>query len=178
MFKYHTFDTNDFALMTEAGVFSDQKVELLDGLICDMSPATPGHEAYIDELHERFIEVFGKRVRVRSQNGLDIGDSHWLPHPDVMVLKRRNYGKKRPTPEDVLLLVEIANTSFATDTKIKLQKYAKAGIKDYWVANMSKRVWLVHRSPSRGKYRSIQTVSFDKPLAPLAFPDEAHVWLE
>jgi hypothetical protein len=53
--------------MAEAGVFNDQKVELLDGLIYDMSPANPGHEYYIDELHERFVEVFGKRVRVRSQ---------------------------------------------------------------------------------------------------------------
>jgi Uma2 family endonuclease len=178
MLKYHTFTNDDFMLMAEAGVFNDQNVELLDGLIYDMSPATPGHEEYIDQLHERFIDMFGKRVRVRSQNGLDIGDPYWLPHPDVMVLKRRNYGKNRPKPEDVLLLVEIANTSFATDTKLKLQKYAKAGIKDYWVANMTKRVWLVHRSPSRGKYRSIQTVSFDKSLATLAFPEEAHVWLE
>lgn len=178
MLKYHTFNVDDFALMAEAGVFSDQKVELLDGLIYDMSPANPGHENYIDELHENFVEVFGRRVRVRSQNALDIGDPQWLPHPDVILLKRRDYRKKRPTPEDVLLVVEIANTSFATDTKLKLQKYAKAGIKDYWVADMSKRVWLVHRNPSRGKYRSIQTVSFDKPLAPLAFPDDARVWLE
>jgi Uma2 family endonuclease len=178
MLKYHTFTNDDFMLMAEAGVFDDQNVELLDGLIYDMSPATPGHEDYIDELVNTFAQVFAGRARVRCQNALDIGDPYWLPHPDVMLVKNRRYGKKRPTPEDVLLVVEIANTSFATDTKLKLQKYAKAGIKDYWVANMTKRVWLVHRNPSRGKYRSIQTISFDKPLAPLAFPKDAEVWLE
>jgi Uma2 family endonuclease len=178
MLKHHTFTTGDFMLMAEAGVFNDQNVELLDGLIYDMSPATPGHEDYIDELVNQFAQVFAGRARVRCQNALDIGDPYWLPHPDVMLVKNRRYGKKRPTPDDVLLLIEIANTSFATDTKLKLQKYAKAGIKDYWVANMSKRVWLVHRNPSRGRYRSVQTVSFDMPLAPLAFPEDARVWLE
>ncbi len=100
MLKPHTFTTDDFSLMTEAGVFEEQKVELLDGLIYDMSPANPEHENIIDELHERFVGVFGKRARVRSQNALEIGGPSWLPHPDVMLLKRRDYHKKRPTFED------------------------------------------------------------------------------
>jgi Uma2 family endonuclease len=178
MLKHHTFTTDDFALMTEADVFHDQKVELLDGLIYDMSSANPGHENYIDELHERFVEVFGKRARVRSQNALEIGDPNWLPHPDVMLLKRRDYRKKRSTPEDALLVIEIANTSYDLDISKKAPKYAKAGIKDYWVANRNEGEWLVHRNPSRGKYRSVPRVSFDEPLAPLAFPNDAEVWLE
>jgi Uma2 family endonuclease len=178
MLKQYSFDTNDFELIAKLGIFRDQKVELLDGLIYDKKPREPEHENAIDELVNLFIQTFANRSRIRSQNSLNIGDPYSLLHPDVMILKRRNYGTKRPKAEDVFLLVEIANTSFATDTKLKLQKYAKAGIKDYWVANMSKRVWLVYRNPSRGKYRSIQTVSFDKPLAPLAFPEETHIWLE
>ncbi|MGL4611255.1 MAG: Uma2 family endonuclease [Trueperaceae bacterium] len=178
MLKHHTFTTDDFALMAEAGVFADQKVELLDGLIYDMSPANPAHEYYIDELHERFVEVFGRRARVRSQNALDIGDSDWLPHPDVMLLKRRDYRKKRPTPQDALLVIEIANTSYDLDINKKAPKYAKAGIQDYWVINMKEQCWVVHREPSRGKYKSITNVSFDKPIAPLAFPKDAKVWLE
>jgi Uma2 family endonuclease len=125
MLKHHTFTVDDFTLMAEAGVFNDQNVELLEGLIYDMSPANPDHENNIDELHERFVHIFGQRARVRSQNALDISDPYWLPHPDIMLLKRRNYSKQRPKPEDVLLLIEMANTSFVSDTKIKLEKYAR-----------------------------------------------------
>jgi hypothetical protein len=71
----------------------------------------------------------------------------------------------------------MANTSFVSDTKIKLEKYAGAGIKDFWIAKMNKRQWIVHRNPSRGKYRTVKMMPFDKALAPLAFPDDLQVWL-
>ena len=177
MLEQRTFTVEDFMTMAGAGLFADQKVELLDGVIYTMSPANPNHEGIIDELHEIFVQTFAKRVRVRSQNALDISDPLWLPHPDVMLLKRRSYRKTRPQPADVLLLIEVANTSLAADTGQRLAKYAAARIQDYWIADLKAGEWLVHRDPVAKRYRSVTRVDFAEPLAPLAFPEDAAVWL-
>ncbi len=177
MIRPHQFTVSDFALMSEAGLFRDQKAELLDGIVYDMSPASPEHEAFIDELHERFVQHFAHRARVRSQNALDVGDPYWLPHPDVLLLKRRSYHHERPKPDDVLLLVEVASSSLSIDRGKKLDIYARSGIRDYWIADLDKGEWIVHREPSAGQYRQVTRIPFETPLAPVAFPDDAHVWV-
>lgn len=177
MLEQRTFTVEDFTTMADAGLFVNQKVELLDGVIYTTRPANPNHEAIIDELHELFVQVFADRARVRSQNALDIADPMWLPHPDVMLLKRRSYRKTRPQPADVLLLIEVSNTNLTADTGQKLAKYAAARIQDYWIANLKAGEWLVHRDPVATRYRSVTRVDFVEPLAPLAFPEDALVWL-
>lgn len=81
MLEQRTFTVEDFTTMADAGLFVNQKVELLDGVIYTTRPANPNHEAIIDELHERFVQVFAERARVRSQNALDIADPMWCPTP-------------------------------------------------------------------------------------------------
>lgn len=177
MLEQHTFNVDDFMTMAEAGLFSDQKVELLNGVIYNMSPANPDHEEVVDELHELFVRTLADRARVRSQNALDIGDPLWLPHPDVMLLKRRSYRKARPKPDDVFLLIEVSNTSLTADTGQKLAKYAAAGIRDYWIADLKTSEWIIHRNPVSDRYRSVTRMDFGEPVAPLAFPEDSVVWL-
>lgn len=100
-----------------------------------------------------------------------------MPHPDVILLKRRSYRKTRPQPADVLLLIEVSNTSLTVDTGQKLAKYAAARVQDYWIANLKAGEWLVHRDPVATRYRSVTRVDFAEPLAPLAFPEDGLVWL-
>ena len=177
MLEQRTFTVTDFMTMVEAGLFTDQKVELLDGVIYTVSPANPNHEDVIDELHERFVQAFADRARVRSQNVLDIRDPLWLPHPDLMLLKRRSYRQTQPQPDDVLLLIEASNTSLAAATGGRLETYAAAGIREYWVADLKTSEWLVHRDPVADRYRSVTRVDFSEPIAPLSFPEDAAVWL-
>ena len=98
MIKPYTFTTDDFAVMVEAGLFHDRKVELLDGVIVDMSPASPGHEFTIDKLTEQLSHAFYSRAYVRVQNAVNIELPEWLPHPDVVLMKHKDYSEKRPTP--------------------------------------------------------------------------------
>ena len=135
MLKPHPFTVDDFAVMVDAGLFHDQRVELLDGMIVDMSPANPNHEFAIDMLNEKLAHTFYGSALVRVQNAVDIELPEWLPHPDVVLVKRKDYySKARPKPEDIFLLIEVANTSLKLDLGRKREIYAKVGVKDYWVA--------------------------------------------
>ena len=177
MIRQHVFSVKDFRAMTEAGLFIDQKVELIDGVIVDTSPATPEHEDSIDELGEGVVTVFSKWARVRIEKAFDIGDDYWLPHPDVVLAKRKRYGDNPPKREDVFLIIEVSSTTLAEDLGKKLKCYASLGIQDYWVANVKAKTWLIHREPSGDKYLNITEMPFGSSFAPLAFPNDAHVWL-
>lgn len=177
MIKPYTFTVDDFAVMVEAGLFHDQKVELLDGVIVDMTPASPGHEFTIDVISENLMRAFVDRARVRVQNAVNIELPQWLPHPDIVLMKRKDYSKARPTPEDVFLLIEVANTSLALDKGQKRTLYAQVGITDYWIADLSRRTWIINRDPEGQSYKTVEEVPFDREVALLAFPDEAQIWL-
>jgi Uma2 family endonuclease len=98
---------------------------------------------------------------------------HNEPEPDVTLLRFCDdfYEGKFPEPEDVLLLVEIADSSLGYDRNTKLPLYAKAGIQEYWIVDLIHREIAVYRDPSRGKYRSVQRLKHGDSIAPLAFPE-------
>jgi Uma2 family endonuclease len=177
MIRQHVFTVKDFRVMAEAGLFTDQKIELIDGVIVDMSPANPEHEDSIDELGEHMVTVFAKRARVRIEKAFDIGGDYWLPHPDIALVKPRRYGNAAPKPEDVFLLVEVSDTTLTEDLGKKLKRYASLGVQDYWVANIRAKMWFIHRNPSGDTYLSVTQLPFGSSFAPLAFPDDAQVWL-
>ena len=178
MLEQRTFSTDDLMFMSEAGMFVDQKVELIEGVVYDM-PASPQHEFTIDVLSQKMNRAFIDRTLVRIQKGLDIGKSHWLPHPDVMLVLPKDYSQARPVAEDVLLLIEVSLSTLPLDLNQKLVAYAKAGIKEYWVANLAHAKWIVHSQPSLPleKYSNVKHINFGQEFAPLAFPDDYHVWL-
>jgi Uma2 family endonuclease len=163
--------------MTEAGLFSDQKVELINGVIVDMSPANPEHEDSIDELTEQMVKVFSNRARVRIEKAMDINDDYWLPHPDLVLAKRRRYGDNPPKPEDIFLIIEVSNTTLAEDLGKKLERYAVLGIQDYWVANLKTKRWIIHRQPFGDRYVSTTELPLGSSFAPFVFPEDGNVWL-
>jgi len=177
MIKPHAFTVDDFMVMVQAGLFQDQRVELLDGVIVDMSPADPPHEFAVDQLIERLYEAFLGRVLVRVQNAVNIELPKWLPHPDVALVERKNYARARPKPSDVYLLIEVANTSLALDKGRKREIYAQVGVKEYWIADLDDETWIVHRDPEGDTYRTVFQVPFGQALAPQGFPGDAGVWL-
>jgi Uma2 family endonuclease len=177
MVRQRVFSVNDFRVMTEAGLFTDQKVELIDGVIVDMSPANPEHEDSIDELTEQMVNVFSKRARVRVEKAIDINDDYWLPHPDLVLAKRRCYGDNPPKPEDIFLIIEVSNTTLVEDLGKKLERYAILRVQDYWVANLKTKTWLIHRQPFEDAYLSVTEFSFGSSFAPLVFSEDTNIWL-
>lgn len=173
------FTLEQYELMAEAGVFDGkhrQRVELIRGEIRQMTPIGIRHGAVVDRLARLSIELLPKdRAVVRIQGMLTVPALESAPEPDVLWLAPKDYFQGHPRPEDVLLLVEGAESSLAGDTGEKAQLYAEAGIADYWVVNVLDDFVEVFRDPRPTGYQSREIRRDDEELRPLAFPEI--VWM-
>ena len=166
------FTVEEYCAMAEAGILAEEeRIELLDGEIIVMPPIGPPHESGTDQLNRQLTYLLYDRALVRVQNSLRLND-YGLPEPDIAVVRfRDDYHRNRPTPADVLLVIEIADTSLRYDRELKLPRYAAAGIPEVWIANVSARQVEAFHDPVDGVYQSSRTVPADGRISPRAFPD-------
>ena len=169
------FSLEQYELMAEAGVFEGkhrQRVELIRGEIRQMAPIGIRHGAVVDRLNHLSMELLPRGAAVvRVQGMLTASAQESAPEPDVLWLAPKDYFQGHPKPEDVLLLVEVAESSLAQDTGEKALLYAESGIADYWVVNALDECVEVFRDPAPRGYRSRQTYRGDDAIRPLAFAD-------
>ena len=166
------FTTDEFHRMAEAGILSeDDRVELIDGEIVQMSPIGSSHAACVDRLNALFTRRLGKRVIVRVQSPIVLG-RHSEPQPDLAVLKPRAdfYAEKHPGTSDVLLVIEVADRSGAYDRTTKLALYARAGIPETWLIDVPRAQMEVYRRPTLRGYRERQQVARGQHVSAAAFP--------
>ena len=173
------FTVDEYDQMIAGGVFAgrdDVRVELLYGEVIEMNPPNPPHDFVIDLLTYWSVDNTSRdSVWVRIQNSLGLSELDSVPEPDVAWMKSRNYRDSRPTSKDVLLLIEVAESSIGRDRIEKGRLYADAGIEDYWIVNLNERCVEVYRNPSSGRFQSLSTHGTDDIISPLAAP---HVQLQ
>lgn len=161
--------------MVETGVLRpDARIELLDGKIIDMSPIGPFHGDVTTYLTEVFAIASKGRWRTRVQNPVRL-DEHSEPQPDL-VLARPNpeaYRKRHPQPDEIYLLVEVADASLNTDHEEKLPAYGRAGVTEVWIVNLNESTVEVYREPNFTGYGSKTVLRAGAQAQPLAFPDVA-----
>lgn len=158
--------------MGEAGVLTeDDRVELLDGTIIEMSPIGVAHASAVDRVAETFRERLGARANVRVQ-GPVVLDRYSQPQPDVSILVRREdfYAVRHPRPRDLLLAIEVMSTSAGYDRTLKLPLYAKAEVREVWLVDLKAQSIDVHRRPALRGYREQRTYQRGDTIVPLAFP--------
>ncbi|REJ95494.1 MAG: Uma2 family endonuclease [Planctomycetota bacterium] len=148
---------DQFERMIDRGAFtgrSEQRVELIRAELRSMSPIGVDHENIVDWLLEwSFDNVDRKTVRIRCQESIGISKLETIPQPDIAWVSRKNV-RGRPAPEDVLLLIEVADSSLGFDSGEKARIYAEAGIRDYWIVNIPQRRLIVLREPGNDGYAS------------------------
>ena len=169
----YRFTVDQYHRMDKAGVFPpDCRLELVDGEIFEMSSPSPWHSGVVNRLNYRFVTGLGDRAVVHVQNPT-IVDRHSEPQPDLMLLKPRDdfYDTAHPTPDDALLVVEVAHTSLAHDRRRKLPLYAKRGVSEVWIVNRRADAIEVFRDPSARGYREQLKRVRGEEIAPVAFPD-------
>ena len=169
------FTVDEYHRMWDAGIFpEDKRFELIRGEILEMPNAKPPHSGRVNRLNHLFITRLGGSVIVSVQNPSSI-DDYSEPVPDVSLLKPRAdfYMETHPTPEDVLLLIEISHTTLRFDTRIKAPLYAEAGIREYWILNIPKNVLEVRSDPADGLYTRHEILKHGQTIAPRAFPEVA-----
>jgi len=152
-------------------------VELLRGEVYQMSPIGPKHFYAVMRMDHRLREAFGAKAVVAAQSPLRLSEDS-EPEPDLMVLRPPldRYQEKLPTPEDVLLLVEVADTSLEFDREAKLPLYAEAGIPEVWLVNLKENLLEVYRDPRGGRYREIRLLSPEEEVSPTLLPEVSLRW--
>lgn len=160
--------------MISAGVFDQdlRRLEFIRGEIREMNPIGSMHEVTVDWLNEWSIRNLpGGKVWVRIQNSIGLSPLDSAPEPDIAWVARKDYSHARPEASDVLLVIEVADSSLAYDRGEKAILYAKTGIKEYWIVNIADREIEVLRNPSEGRFCDRATFCEDQTISPLAFSD-------
>jgi len=161
--------------MGEAGVFAPEaRLELIEGEIVEMAPIGSAHAGTVAILGRLLGRAAGDQAIVWVQNPLVIGERS-VPQPDLALLEPRadSYTRSHPTPADVLLVVEVSDTTLAFDLGTKVPLYARAGIAEAWVVDLQARAVRVFRDPGSAGYRTSFTVSGAAKLGCAALPEVA-----
>lgn len=172
--KPYRITVDRYDKMIAAGIFTENDaVELIRGEIVPKMPIGSHHAACVKRLNEYLIRSLGGRAIVGVQDPIVLADSE--PEPDVTVLKRRSdyYAEDKPTADDVLLVIEVADSSLEFDREDKLAIYAEAGIGEYWIVNLLEGAIEVYRDPAGLEYRSRRVVAPGESVSLLHLPDVA-----
>jgi Uma2 family endonuclease len=159
--------------MIETGILGeDERIELIKGELATMSPIGAEHSGTLKKLTEMLFEQLRRRAVISVQDPLQV-DDYSEPEPDLALLAPRRdfYKRALPRPADVLLVIEVADSSLAYDRTIKMALYAGAGIAEAWIVNLIDRWIEVYRDPSSAGYTTLLKILPGKSVAPLSFAD-------
>jgi len=165
----HRLTVAEYYRMAEVGILpQDACVELIEGEVIDMPPIGSLHAGTVDYVAEVLRLSCGGRATVRRQNPISL-PPHSEPQPDVALLRPRPdfYRGAHPTPNDILLLVEVADTTLAYDTQIKLPLYARHGTPEVWLVDLTNQRFIVHRSPTSAGFQDAQSLTDLSAVTPL-----------
>jgi len=171
----HAFTVAEYHRMAEAGIFTeDDRVELLEGEIVEMAAIGRRHAACVKRLVRAVARSIGERAVLSVQDPVHLDDRS-EPQPDLALLAPRSdfYESGHPGPEDVLLVIEVADTTADYDRQVKLPLYAHARIREVWLVDLAAEWIEVYPQPSGDAYLSKQTFRRGQRLAPEALPDLA-----
>lgn len=149
------FDVHEYHLMMEAGIIREgSRVQLIEGEVLEMAAVGSRHAACVNKLNWLLNRSVGEELIVSVQCPVRLGEGS-EPEPDIALLRPRNdfYAASLPTPQDVLLLVEISDISLRQDRSEKLSLYARAGVREVWIFNLPEETVEMHSRPEDGIYK-------------------------
>lgn len=167
------FNVTEYDRMAAAGVLrEDDRVELIEGEIVEMNPIGSRHAACVGRLTKLLERLAGDRSIVWVQNPVQVND-YSEPLPDVALLKPRDdfYAQANPQAADVLLLIEVADSSVEYDRDIKIPLYAQASVAEVWLVNLLGEAIEICSQPLEGKYREIYRVKRGESFSAKSIPD-------
>jgi len=167
------FTVEQYHQMAEAGILTENdRVELIRGEIVEMSPIGRGHAACVNRLTELFVLRLAQTATLAVQNPVELDDNS-EPQPDLTLLRRRAdfYEAGHPYAEDILLVLEVADTTVECDCEVKIPLYAEDGITEVWLVDINGQCLEVYQQPSPNGYEDIQKYYRGQTLTIEAFPD-------
>ena len=170
--RTHTFTVEEYHRMGEAGVLPpDGRFELIEGEVVEMTPIGSRHAAVVNQLNALLVRAAGDEAIVSVQNPLHL-DELSEPQPDLALLRPRadNYAQRLPGPADVLLAIEVADTTLAYDREVKLPLYGAAGVAEAWLIDLNGGCVDRYTTPSDAGFRDWHRAVAPEVLAPAALP--------
>lgn len=167
------FTVEEYYRMAETGILTaEDRVELVNGEIIAMSPVGPKHASIVNRLTRLLNRLLAERAILSVQNPIHL-NQYSEPEPDLALLQERGdfYENAHPEPEDVLLVIEIADSSIEYDSAVKAKLYAQAGIAELWIIDVSARVITFYSQPSADGYAQKDVKSDEDTMVIQAFPD-------
>jgi Uma2 family endonuclease len=171
-FTVRLWTVQEYHQMAEAGIFHpEERVELIAGQIIRMSAKGTAHTAAVRRTAKILRNLLANQAEVYTQDPIQL-DNFSEPEPDIAVVRidPLDYADHHPTPSEVYLIIEVADSSFKYDRETKGKAYAKSGIADYWVLDVNERQLHVFREPTPEGYQSEVILSEEASLSPLQFP--------
>ena len=167
------FTVHDYHRMVDAGILSeDDRVELIRGEVVAMSPIGPRHSAAVLRANQTLVRLVGDRAIVGVQGSVRL-DEYDEPQPDIYLLRPREdfYASGHAGPADILLIVEMADSSLEYDQTIKMQLYAETGVPEYWIADIRNDCLIVYSDRHTDGYRRMETLARGSRIAPQLLPE-------
>jgi Uma2 family endonuclease len=168
----HRLSLDDYERMADAGILTGEShVELIEGVIVDMAPIGSRHAGVVDQILRLIAGQLTSAV-LRVQNPVRLG-GYSEPEPDIALLKPRKdfYKKSHPHADDVLLIIEVADTSIDYDRKIKIPLYAEHGVPEVWLVDLTLGQIEIYLEPSKDGFRKILRPPADIALSPTLVPE-------
>jgi Uma2 family endonuclease len=176
----HKFTVQQYELMLEAGVFAESdRLELINGEIRVMSLIGRKHAVCVAKTAKNFERKLGDQTIVWTQNPILLSN-YFQPQPDLAILKWRDdfYAEALPAPDDILLIIEVADSTIAYDRDVKSSLYAANGIPEMWLFDVNKKIVEGYSQPSALGYKRMQRYEKNDTLAMFTFPDIVFSWEE
>lgn len=173
--RRHRITVDEYLRMGELGLFApDARVELIEGEVFDMAPIGDGHNGKVDRLNRIFSRAVGDRAIVRTQGSTRLGDVS-MPQPDLALLVPRDdfYERGGSSAADILLVVEVSDSTARFDRDIKMPLYARHGIPEAWIVDIQHRELHVHRAPRDGAFADQVVIAAPGMVFPVRLPDMA-----
>ncbi len=167
------FTAEEYHRMGRAGILGeDDRIELIEGEIVEMAPIGHRHAGCVKLLNRAFYRLFGDVAVVSVQDPVHLSEES-EPQPDLALIRPRAdlYASGHPTPREVLLLIEVAETSAETDRRIKVPLYARSAVPEVWLVDLEQETITTYVDPAADGYRTARVVRRGEQVAPTAFPD-------
>jgi Uma2 family endonuclease len=172
--KRRRFTVDEYHRMAESGILTrDDRVELLDGDIIEMAPIGPRHASIADRLTRLFTSRLGDRVIVRVGGPILLPKQDSEPQPNLTLLHPRPdfYSRAHPEPADVVLTIEVVDTTADRDRRVKLPLYARAALAEVWLVETEHEQVEVYRHPTAGPHAAPEVKCRGEQVTIAAFPD-------
>jgi Uma2 family endonuclease len=171
--KRRLFTVDEYYRMAEAGILTaDDRVELIEGEIVEMSPIGSPHAGQVNHLNSILTTRLGGRAIVSVQNPVRLSQRS-EPQPDLAILRPRDdsYRRSHPGPADILLIIEVMDTTVEMDRRVKAPLYARAGVRETWLLDVNAERIEAYRAPTPEGYRDVRVLRRGESVTPEAFPD-------